>query len=259
MNNGYNNRIAAWTGNNNNTNFIVNFPNAFRTQTLIEIWTTKLEQRRQQPEEDVNTYAAALQELYRRVETNAFVYPEAIKARKFVNGLLPNLYVTVKPHNDQTWNGAVDRAKAYELTHKDQNAVNAYLNRFTPATGSSTQTDNLFKAIQELTKQVQQLSTGNRNFRNNNYQNAQHTSNQPQQALNRQSKIICYACGEPEHIIRNCPTRNNNVAPAVNNNNNNNNHLAPQAVNPKNNQLAQIQQLLAQLVPQEENEDQHLN
>ena len=69
---------------------------------LIEIWTTKLEQKHQQPEEDVNTYAAALQELYRRVETNAFAYPEAIKARKFVNRLLPDLYVTVKPHNDQT-------------------------------------------------------------------------------------------------------------------------------------------------------------
>ncbi|GET04038.1 hypothetical protein RCL_jg24368.t1 [Rhizophagus clarus] len=70
--------------------------------------TTELEQRRQQPGKDVNTYAAALQELYRRVETNAFAYLEAIKAQKFVNGLLPDLYVTVKPHNDQTWNGAVD-------------------------------------------------------------------------------------------------------------------------------------------------------
>ncbi|GET03432.1 hypothetical protein RCL_jg22401.t1 [Rhizophagus clarus] len=92
----------------------------FTTQTLVEIWTTKLEQRCQQPGEDVNTYAAALQELYRRVETNAFAYPEAIKAQKFVNSLLPDLYVTVKPHNDQTWNGAVDQAKAYELTHQDQ-------------------------------------------------------------------------------------------------------------------------------------------
>ncbi|GES79916.1 hypothetical protein GLOIN_2v1791382 [Rhizophagus clarus] len=46
------NRITAWTGNNNNTDFIQNFPAAFRTQTLVEIWTTELEQRRQQPGED---------------------------------------------------------------------------------------------------------------------------------------------------------------------------------------------------------------
>ncbi|PKC52987.1 hypothetical protein RhiirA1_404605, partial [Rhizophagus irregularis] len=85
------NKITVWTGNNNNTDFIQNFPVAFRIQTLVEIWTTELEQRRQQPGEDVNTYAAALQKLYRRVETNAFAYPEAIKARKFVNGLLPDL------------------------------------------------------------------------------------------------------------------------------------------------------------------------
>src|SRR6266496_6617907 len=34
LNNGNQNRVAAWTGNNNNTDFILNFPNAFRTQTL---------------------------------------------------------------------------------------------------------------------------------------------------------------------------------------------------------------------------------
>ncbi|PKK59490.1 hypothetical protein RhiirC2_794764 [Rhizophagus irregularis] len=118
---------------------------------MAKLDSTKLEQRRQQNGEDVNTYAAALQELYRRVETNAFAYPEAIKARKFVNGLLPNLYVTVKSHNNQTWNAAVDRAKAYELTHQDQHAVNAYLNKFAPA-GTSTQTEDLYKAIQDLTR-----------------------------------------------------------------------------------------------------------
>ncbi len=37
LNNGNANRIVAWTGNNNNTDFILNFPNAFRTQMLIEI------------------------------------------------------------------------------------------------------------------------------------------------------------------------------------------------------------------------------
>ena len=31
------NRIIVWTGNNNNTDFVQNFPTAFRTQTLIEI------------------------------------------------------------------------------------------------------------------------------------------------------------------------------------------------------------------------------
>ncbi|GES72728.1 1-phosphatidylinositol 3-phosphate 5-kinase-like [Rhizophagus clarus] len=208
------NKVTAWTGNNNNTDFIQNFPTAFRTQTLVKIWTTELEQRRQQPGEDVNTYAAALQELYRRVETNAFVHPEAIKACKFVNGLLPDLYVTVKPHNDQTWNGAVDRAKAYELTHQDQHAVNAYLNKFAPP-GASAQSDDLYKAIQELTKQVQQLSAGNRGNRNNYQRMASQSNNRPQQ----QSRVTCYSCGQPEHIVRFCPARDNGVVPPNNNNN----------------------------------------
>lgn len=34
--------------------FIVNFPEIFKTQTLIELWITELEQRQQQPGEDVN-------------------------------------------------------------------------------------------------------------------------------------------------------------------------------------------------------------
>ncbi|GET00511.1 retroviral-like aspartic protease 1 [Rhizophagus clarus] len=202
LNNGNPSRIITWTGNNNNTDFVINFPNAFRTQTLVEIWTTELEQRHQQPGEDVNTYAAALQELYRRVETNAFVYPEVIKARKFVNGLLPDLYVTVKSHNDQTWNGIVDQAKAYELTHQDQYAVNAYLNQFAPFS-TNTQMKSLYKAIQELTKQVQQLSTGKRGYQNN-YSNNNYckTNNHSQQPLNTQSKLTCYACATRTHS---CP------------------------------------------------------
>ncbi|GET04440.1 hypothetical protein GLOIN_2v1869520 [Rhizophagus clarus] len=164
------NKVIVWTGNNNNTDFIQNFLMAFRTQTLVKIWTTELE-----------------------VETNAFVHPEAIKACKFINGLLPDLYVTVKPHNDQTWNSAVDRAKAYELTHQDQHAT-----------------------IQELTKQVQQLSARNWGNQNNYQQVASQSNNRPQQ----QSRVICYSCGQPGHIVRFCSARDNGVVPPNNNNNN---------------------------------------
>ncbi|PKB97156.1 hypothetical protein RhiirA5_384858, partial [Rhizophagus irregularis] len=204
-----------------------------------------------QPGEDVNTYAAALQELYRRVETNAFVYPDAIKVRKFVNGLLPDLYVTVKPHNDQTWNGAVDRAKAYELTHKDQHAVNAYLNKFAPS-GTGNQSDDLLKAINELTKQVQNLSTGNRGNRGyNNSSDFRNTSQSTTYTPNRQNQIVCYSCGQSGHIVRYCLNGNNNdipnnrPPPPINNNGNtsNNNTTVPQPANDSGQQLAQIQQM----------------
>ena len=101
--NGNVNKIIVWTdGNANDTNFTINFLATFRSQTLVEKWTTELEQRCQQPGENVDTYAAALQELYRRVEYGVFNFPKAIKARKFVNGLLSDLYINVKPYNDQT-------------------------------------------------------------------------------------------------------------------------------------------------------------
>ena len=66
------NRIIQWTGNNNNTDFILNFVNIFCTTTLIEIWTTELEKRQQNLNENVDSYASALQELYRRVEDDGF-------------------------------------------------------------------------------------------------------------------------------------------------------------------------------------------
>lgn len=262
------NRITVWTdGNANNTNFIVNFPAAFRSQTLVEIWTTELERRRQQPGENVDTYAAALQELYRRVEHGAFNFPEAMKARKFVNGLLPDLYVTVKPHNDQTWQGAVDRAKSYELTYQDQAAVSAYMNKYAPAV-PNTQVNVLNDAITMLTQQISQMaqtmvnqSNQNRRigFRNNN-PNFQPGQNQ------QPNRGVCFSCGQPGHMKRNCP---NPVTPNIQN------PVVPNVQNPVvtpnppkvdnqpnvNGQAQVLQQLLAQLqVVNDPNlTNQHLN
>jgi hypothetical protein len=205
------NKITHWSGQNNNHDFIATFSATFQTETLIEIWITQLDQRRQQPGEPVDDYAASLQELYRRVEDSAFAYPEALKACKFVNGLIPDSYVTVKPHNDQTWTAAVNRAKSYELTHKDQGAVSAYyLNKFAPA-GSSTQNKTLCEAIQELTKQLQNFNTGfprNNNYQQRNYNQSFQQSQQPtgqyQQngnSQNQQRRYTCYTCGQPGHIV----------------------------------------------------------
>jgi hypothetical protein len=80
--------------------------------------------------------------------------------------------------------------------------VNAYLNKFAPA-GASTQTENLYKAIQDLTRQVQQLSTRNKGYRGNNYRDLQQATFQQQSTPNR--RVTYYFCGQLGHIVRNCP------------------------------------------------------
>lgn len=291
LNNGNANRIVAWTGNNNNTDFIQNFPAAFRSQTLMEIWTTELEKRRQQPGESVDDYACALSELYRRVETQAFQYPNAMKARRLVSGLLPELHLLVKPFNDQTWNDALNRAKQYELTYKDTNAVEAYMNKYANPSGNTGQLNALNAAIANLSQQIQQMNIGGRKYnsgyRQNNYQQQNYQQNNNQQNRpprnNQSGPIVCFDCGQPGHIRRNCPTRivndlnnpNNNIAvnnPPVQNNPNPvntvtanlaNNISTNNNINQNNNAMNvhQAMQLLTQLLEQENNnnQDQHLN
>jgi hypothetical protein len=198
--NGNVNKIIVWTdGNANDTNFTINFLATFRSQTLVERWTTELEQRCQQPGENVDTYAVALQELYRRVEYGVFNFSEVMKARKFVNGLLPDLYINVKPYNNQTWIGAVDRAKSYELIYQDQTAVMDYINKYTPAT-SNSQINVLNDAVATLTQQISQMAQILANQTNPNQRTVNFQPRQNQQ-LNRE---VCFSCRQPRYIKRNC-------------------------------------------------------
>ncbi|PKY59154.1 hypothetical protein RhiirA4_481663, partial [Rhizophagus irregularis] len=89
------------------------------TPALVELWSTELDQRQQRPNESVDQYTSSVQELYQRINDRAFAYPDNIQARKFISGLLLELYVAVKPFGDQTLQAAIDRARACELTLRE--------------------------------------------------------------------------------------------------------------------------------------------
>ena len=77
-----------------------------------------------------------------------------MKTRRLVSGLLPELYLLVKPFNDQTWNDALNQAKQYELMYKDTNAIEAYMNQYANLSESTGQLNALNAAIANLSQQI---------------------------------------------------------------------------------------------------------
>lgn len=59
---------------------------------------------------------AAIWELYKWINIPAFAYPDNVQAQKFVGGLLPKLYMLVKPFGDQTLTDIFNQVKACKLT-----------------------------------------------------------------------------------------------------------------------------------------------
>src|SRR5438045_3652393 len=101
----------------------------------------------------VDQYASSIQELYQRINDNAFAYPNNLQARKFVSGLLPTLYALVKPFGDQTLQGAIDQARACELTMKEGRGKLHNL-----AITTQTETAELVKLVSTLVTHVGDLT-----------------------------------------------------------------------------------------------------
>ena len=74
---------------------------------MIETWSTELDQRQQKPNESVDDYAADVIRLYQRVNMAAFAYSDAVQAQKFIQGLRLELYMAIKPFQENTLVGAI--------------------------------------------------------------------------------------------------------------------------------------------------------
>lgn len=91
--------------------------------------------------------------MYQKINDGAFAYPDNIQTRKFISGLLPELFVTVKPFGDQTFQAAIDRARACELTLKEGRVKHMNC----AATLQSSGTTELVNIVSTLVTQVNEL------------------------------------------------------------------------------------------------------
>ncbi|GET53772.1 hypothetical protein GLOIN_2v1869520 [Rhizophagus irregularis DAOM 181602=DAOM 197198] len=197
-----NNTINAWGGAANNNTFEHVFKQQFRTPALVEMWSTELDQRQQQPSETVDQYASAIRELYQRINTPVFAYPDNVQARKFVSGLLPELYMAVKPFGDQTLTDAINRAKACELT---MNSGRPRIMNYAQ-TGKSEMAE-LTKLVTVLAQQVSEIEKKIDNRPSGSYRKP--PAARPELSVPDRPPIVCYSCGEPGHISRRCPKKEN--------------------------------------------------
>ncbi|CAG8612570.1 20871_t:CDS:2, partial [Gigaspora rosea] len=96
-----------------NQSFHPNFTTQFCTPTLEEKWFAQLATRKQQLDEDVDTYYTAIQELLRRVD----------QGPNFPKWLRPEFVLSVAPSTSNTLQAAYEQARVYKSACK-QNLSN---------------------------------------------------------------------------------------------------------------------------------------
>ena len=167
--------------------------------------------------ETIESYSNRFRKLLRRATTGAAL-DNRYQVDYYINGLSPAYVSQVIIAAPANLNEAITRAKLVESGAKItlQNAG------ILPAAGEipiKSAAPLPEKAIDELTKQMQQLSINYANLyaafngqnkpRRNNPRVAFNSNNQTQTYTDGSDRR-CYNCGKLGHISRNCPTRNNN-------------------------------------------------
>ncbi|POG79864.1 hypothetical protein GLOIN_2v1869520 [Rhizophagus irregularis DAOM 181602=DAOM 197198] len=110
--------------------------------------------------------------------------------------------MAVKPFGDQTLTDAINRAKACELT---MNSGRPRIMNYAQ-TGKSEMAE-LTKLVTVLAQQVSEIEKKIDNRPSGSYRKP--PAARPELSVPDRPPIVCYSCGEPGHISRRCPKKEN--------------------------------------------------
>jgi hypothetical protein len=191
---------AAWFNNGHFHTyrlFVRDFRDYFRTSARIMTWRMELDTRFQRDNESIETYAAALRELFRKIPINDV--QEQI--RHFIKGIKMEYTSALCSEELATLNAAVNKARRLETSTAYQ--------RIRKAMVGDTEQDKTLAALQTqiaaLRADFQQKPQVQFERRNDN-ETVRNTQRNARPAF----KGNCYNCGKEGHQKKDCRSGNNN-------------------------------------------------
>src|ERR1051325_2350127 len=240
--------IAQWHTNGANNNLDERLIANFSTEAKRSKWYQEYEMLKQEWGESVDSYANRYRRILRRTDPNNQL-PEAMKAQKFLRGLLSTYIPYVSGGNLTTLDNVINTAKQVEMgmqigvsrfgndlmmnnnTGINNNIGVSNKNQRNKSV-SEEEVDKLTEMMKKLEIKVMDVTRENQNNRNNyttqyrrndnrTYNNNRNNGRYNNNSNNRRNneEITCWTCKRTGHISTDCPDRNTNNRNGNNNRN----------------------------------------
>ena len=188
-----------WTNNNfyNYNNFVAAFRNYFRTSARIMTWRMELDTRYQRDNESIETYAASLRELFRKIPINN----AEEQVRHFIKGVRSEYTTALCSEELRTLDAAVNKARRLETSTAYQRMRQAMIGD-TEQNKTLTMLQNQVAALRADFQRKPEVQFE----RQTDLETARNTQRNSRPAF----EGVCYGCGKKGHMRKDCRNKRQN-------------------------------------------------